>query len=142
MSDFSIRRREFVASATAAAAGMTFVTDALASGKSSLYHLTHADFAQLIGESFAVDGTSEQNTRQRGTLVLKEVVPHGKGQTDSRPSHLRSEPFSLHFEAQDVALAVGTHRVAGANLPACDVFLHEMLDQRQPGRRHFEAVFN
>lgn len=138
----SIRRRDFIAGTAAVTTGLALTSDALATGKHSLCNLTHADFTQLIGQSFAVDGLSEQGTRQRGTLVLKEVVPHDTAKDVDRPSQLRKEGFSLQFESQDSALATGTHNVAGAGLSSQGIFLHEMLDERNPGSRQYEAVFN
>lgn len=142
MSDSSIRRRDFVAGATAVATGVALTSETFASGNNSLHELTHADFAQWIGQSFSVDGLSEQGTRQRGTLVLKEVIPHDTAKDVHRPSHARSQAFSLHFESQDVTLVNATHNVTGGGLPTQGVFLHEMLDERHPGRRKYEAVFN
>ncbi len=142
MSEFSIRRREFVAGATAAAAGMAISSDALARDSNSMYGMTAADFAQLVGQSFAVEGTNQQDLPQRGTLVLRRVVAERKAAADQRPAHVRGEAFALHFEARDVALADGSHRIRGGNRSACAVFLQEMVDQRDDGRRYYEAVFN
>jgi hypothetical protein len=137
----SIRRRDFVAGTTAVTTGLT-LTHVFAGSTNSLCKLTRADFAKLIGQRFDVDGTSEQETRQRGTMVLKAVVACDTAKVDNRPSNLRSEGFSLRFESQDLALADGTHNVAGGGFRADRVYLHEMLDQRSPGQRHYEAVFN
>jgi len=142
MSDSSIRRRDFVAGATAIATGLALSSDAQASGKTSPFDLTHTDFAQMIGQSFAVDGVGEQGRRQRGTLVLKEVIPHDTAKDIDRPSHLRKEGFSLEFESQDSALPSGTHSVTVSGFRPHSIFIHEMVDQRNPGRRHYEAVFN
>lgn len=142
MSDDSIPRREFVAGATAVATGLALTSDTLASGNHSLYNLKHAEFAQLIGQSFEVDGLSEQGSRQRATLVLKGVVPHDTDKDVNRPSHVRLVAFSLHFESNDATLINGTHNVTGGGFATQGIFLHEMLDQRKPGCRQYEAVFN
>ena len=138
--DTTIRRRDFIAGTTAVATGVVLASDAIAGGDASLFHLTRADFDQLVGKKFAVDGVSENGTRQRGTLVLKQVVPLNTDKDHNRPAYVRSEGFSLRFESRDAALASGTHTVSGG-LPA-SIDLQEMLDLRQPGRRHYEAVFN
>ena len=139
--DSSIRRRDFIAGTTVVTTSLA-LTDVFAGGTSSLYNLTRADFTKLIGQCFDVVGTSEQATRQRGTMVLTKVVAYDTAKDDNRPCHLRSEGFSLRFKSQDLALADGTHNVAGGGLGAHAVYLHEMLDQRSPGQRHYEAVFN
>ena len=38
--------------------------------------------------------------------------------------------------------ADGTHQISGDGLRSQQISLVEMLDQRQAGRRHYEAVFN
>ena len=139
--DSSIRRRDFIAGTTVVTTGLA-LTDVFAGDTNSLRHLQRADFTKLIGKRFDVKGTSEQETRQRGSMVLQEVVAYETAKDDNRPSHLRSEGFSLRFESQDLALADGTHNVAGDGLGSHAVYLHEMLDQRSPGQRHYEAVFN
>ncbi len=139
--DSSIRRRAFIAGTTAVTTGLA-LTDVFAGGTNSVRGLTRADFVKLVGHRFDVDGTSEQETRQHGSMVLKEVVAHDTAKDRNRPSHLRSEGFSLRFESQDLALAAGTHNVACGGLGAHAVYLHEMLDQRIPGQRQYEAVFN
>ena len=138
----TIRRREFIAGTTAVAAGAALSSEALASGKSSLYNLTPADFEKLIGQTFQVNGTSEKGTQQRGNLVLKKVVPADTAKDPSRPASVRAEGFSLRFSSNDLALVSGTHDVSGGGFGSHAVHLQEMLDQREPGERHYEAVFN
>lgn len=140
--DSTIRRRDFIAGTTATATGLALASESLAGGTSPLSRLTSAEFAPLVGQPFVVDGLSEQGTRQRGTLVLKEVVAHDTARDSNRPAQLRREAFSLRFESRDVALANDTHQVASAGMQPQGIFLHEMLDQRQAGERHYEAVFN
>jgi len=142
MTDYSMRRREFVSGAAAVATGLAINADALATGHNSIYQMTHAKFSTLIGQSFSVQGVSENGTPQRGTLVLKDVVRHSPKQASDRPSQVRSESFSLMFETHNSALATGTHQVSGAGFEQQGLFLQEMLDERHPGRRHYEAIFN
>lgn len=142
MPDFSIRRRDFVAGATAVATGVVLTPESFASGDHSLYNLTYADFVGRTGESFLLEGTTEHGARQRGTMVLKQVIRHPTSKNEARPAHVRGEGFSLSFESRDVAVASGTHLVACDGLAPRAVYLQEMLEDRQPGQRRYEAVFN
>jgi hypothetical protein len=69
----SMWRREFIAGTTTVTTGLA-LTEVFASGTNSHHGLRRTDFLKLIGHRFEVDGTSEQETRQRGPTLLARTL--------------------------------------------------------------------
>jgi hypothetical protein len=102
---------------------------------SPVSRLECSDFESLVGEAFAVNDRPD-------ALRLVHAQRSNQGK-DSRPSHVRQEPFSLVFTAPEgTELANAIHRVQHPQLGCFDVYTNRI----QFGSRHrgnnYEIVFS
>jgi len=142
MSNTSIRRREFIASASVVT-GLACAPNVFAGSQNSLHALQPADFEKMIGQPFQVAGTDANDNPVRGTMVLQEIVANRHASDKDRPATIRPSGFTLRFAGPaNLPLAQGTHLVSGGEFPRAGLFLKELTDERTRGQRQFEAVFN
>lgn len=135
----TINRRDFWRYSSAAAlvgvVSLNGTTRPSLQGLSPGDRLECIDFENLVGEVFTVN-------ERPAAFKLVHAQRSNRG-TDSRPSHVRNEPFSLVFAAPEGAeLESAVHRIQHPQLGSFEVFVNRI----QFGSRHhginYEVVFS
>ena len=138
-SENTIKRREFLGHSSAAAlvgvASLNGMANELLAGNGQGERLECTDFEGLVGETFTVSD-------QPASLKLIDAQ-RAKHATDSRPSHVRQEPFSLVFTAPEgTELDDAIHRVEHRGVGRVDVYINRIQMESHPHGNTYEIVFS
>ncbi len=146
--DSTVRRREFLACAGAAAA---VAADSLSTqadqqacetcGTKGPQQLDRRHFESMVGDRFEVHIESESGVAA-GSLVLHQVAGHTLHVADRRPAHVRQEPFSLLFvQREGERIADAMHRIRHRDLGTMELLLQRVSNDHGGRRAFYEAVF-
>ena len=135
--DNTIKRRDFLgntsAAAIAGAAALNGAATGLLAGESKDGRLECTNFEDLVGDTFTVNG-------QQTALKLIDAKA---GRRDSRPAHVRQEPFSLLFAAPEgTELADSIHAVGHRRFGEFNVFVQRVQMEAFPQGNTYEICFS